>query len=144
MSFIEIAYNIHNKNEMIDHIISNLQILDDYYLLQDIIDNANNIDMQMFLQSIMSKLKKYNFETNNDIKINIIMTSDPMQSRRNNIKPIPIRQLSAMNLSDLRHLLFVRPPIIYNDEVMTRKEIKILTREQLCYYVKQMYIGEFE
>jgi hypothetical protein len=144
MDFITIAYRIHNKNKMLDHIISNLQILDDYYLLQDIIDKTPDIEMQIFLQSIMSKLKKYNFETNDDIKINIIMISDPMQSRRNNVKPVSVRRLSSMNLSDLRHLLYVRPPIALRNDTMTRKEINCLIREELCDFIKNMYIGEFE
>jgi hypothetical protein len=143
MSFIDIAYNIHNKDKMLDHIISHLQILDDYYLLQDIIDRTPDIEMQIFLQSIMSKLKNFDFITNDEIKINIIMTSDPSQSRRNSIKPIPIRQLSSMTVSDLRHLLYVRPPVGFKNDVMTRSEIKILIREQLCYFIKKMYIGEF-
>ena len=144
MAFIDIAYSIHNKNKMLDHLISNLQILDDYYLLQDIIDKTPDMEMQIFLQSIMSKLKKYNFETSDEIKINIIMISDPMQSRRNNNKPVPVRRLSSMNISDLRHLLYVRPPVMFNTEVMTRAEIKCLVREQLCYFIKNLYIGEFE
>ncbi len=144
MSFIDIAYNIHNKNKMLDHIISNLQILDDYYLLQDIIDKTPDMEMQIFLQSIVSKLKKYDFVTNDEIKINIIMMSDPMQSRRMNTKPKPMRRLSSMTLSDLRHLLYARPPVSMKTDTMTRKEINCLCTEQLCYFIKNMYIGEFE
>jgi len=144
MNYIDIAYNIHNKNKMLDHIISNLQILDDYYLLQDIIDKTPDMEMQIFLQSIMSKLKKYNFETNDEIKINIIMISDPMQSRRKNTTPTPVRRLESMNLSDLRHLLYVRPPIALRNDTMTRKEINSLIREELYDFIKNMYIGEFE
>jgi hypothetical protein len=144
MSSIETAYHIHNKDKMLDHIISNLQILDDYYLLQDIIDKTPNIEMQIFLQSIMNKLKKNNFDTNDEIKINIIMMSDPMQSRRKNSKPVPFRRLSSMTLSDLRHLLYVRPPVSLKNDTMTRKEINCLIREELCDFIKNMYIGEFE
>jgi hypothetical protein len=144
MSSIETVYQIHNKDKMLDYIISNLQILDDYYLLQNIIDKTPNIEMQIFLQSIMSKLKKINFETTYEIKINIIMMSDPMQSRRKNSKPVPVRRLSSMTLSDLRHLLYVRPPIAIKNDTMTRKEINCLIREELCDFIKNMYIGEFE
>jgi hypothetical protein len=140
---LHITNNINNKDEMTAHIISNLEILDDYDLLQDIIDNTPDIEMQIFLQSIMSKLKTFDFITNDEIKINIIMTSDPSQSRRNISKPMPVRRLSSMTVSDLRHLLYVRPPIGFKNDVMTRCEIKSLIREQLCFFVKKMYIGEF-
>ena len=135
----DIAFSIHNKDIMLSHLISNLSILDDYDLLQEIINKTPNIEMQIFLQSIMSKLRDLNFITTDEIKINIIMISDPMQSRRNGKKPIHVFKLSSRNLSDLRHLLYLRQPLNIYDVLMTRKEINMLSREQLEYYIKNMY-----
>jgi hypothetical protein len=97
------------------------------------------MEMQIYLQSIMIKLKRFNFITTDEIKINILMISDPMQSRRNNRKPIAIFTLSSKNVSDLRHLLYLRQPLNSEFELMTRREIKLLSRTQLEYYVKNMY-----
>ncbi len=135
----DFAFGIHNKDLMLSHLISNLSILDDFELLQELINKTPNIEMQMYLQSIMIKLKDFNFNTNDEIKINIIMTSDPMQSRRTSQKPINIFKLSSRNMSDLRHLLYLRQPLNMFDVLMTRKEINLLSREQLEYYVKNMY-----
>ncbi len=135
----EEAFRIHNKDLMLSHLISNLSILDNFELLQDIINQTTNIEMQIYLQSIMGKLKDYNFITTDEIKINIIMVSDPMQSRRNNKKPIAVFKVSSRNITDLRHLLYIRQPLNIFDVLMTRKEINLLSREQLEYYVKNMY-----
>ncbi len=140
----DITYSIHNKDIMLSHLICNLNILDDFQLLQDIINRTPNIEMQIFLQSIMSKLRDINFITTDEIKINIIRSSDPMQSRRNNKKPIAIFTLSSKNISDLRHLLYLRQPLNIYDVLMTRREINLLSREQLEYYVKNMYGDEYQ
>jgi hypothetical protein len=87
----------------------------------------------------MSRLKDFNFITTDEIKINILMISDPMQSRRNNRKPIAVFTLSSKNVSDLRHLLYLRQPLNIENELMTRREINLLSRVQLEYYVKNMY-----
>jgi hypothetical protein len=134
-----IAFTIHNKDLMISHLISNLSILDNFELLQELINKTPNMEMQIYLQSIMIKLKRFNFITTDEIKINILMISDPMQSRRNNRKPIAIFTLSSKNVSDLRHLLYLRQPLNSEFELMTRREIKLLSRTQLEYYVKNMY-----
>ena len=134
-----IAFSIHNKDIMLSHLISNLSILDNFELLQELINKTPNMEMQIYLQSIMSKLKVFNFITTDEIKINIIMISDPMQSRRNNRKPIAVFTLSSKNLSDLRHLLYLRQPLNIENELMTRREINLLSRVQLEYYIKNMY-----
>jgi hypothetical protein len=134
-----IAFTIHNKDLMLSHLISNLSILDNFELLQELINKTPNMEMQIYLQSIMIKLKRFNFITTDEIKINILMISDPMQSRRNNRKPIAIFTLSSKNVSDLRHLLYLRQPLNSEFELMTRREIKLLSRTQLEYYVKNMY-----
>ncbi len=135
----DIVFTIHNKDLMVNHLISNLIILDDFELLQEIINKTPNIEMQIYLQSVMSKLKDLHFITTDEIKINIIMNSDPIQSRRSGKKPMHIFKLSSRNISDLRHLLYLRQPLNMFDLLMTRKEINLLSREQLEYYVKNMY-----
>ena len=135
----DIAFTIHNKDQMLSHLISNLSILDNFELLQELINKTPNIEMQIYLQSIMIKLKSFNFITTDEIKINIIMISDPMQSRRNNQKPMAVFTLSSKNVSDLRHLLYLRQPLNLENELMTRREINLLSRIQLEYYVKNMY-----
>ena len=135
----EIAVNIHNKDQMLSHLICNLSILDDYELLQKLIDKTPNMEMQIYLQSIMAKLRKYNFITTDEIKMHIIRISDPLQTRRYNKKPIQIFTLESKSVSDLRHLLYLHKPFNANGVFMTRKEINVLSREQLEYYITNMY-----
>jgi hypothetical protein len=140
----DIAFTIHNKDLMLSHLICNLSILDDYDLLQELINKTPNIEMQIYLQSIMNKLKELNFITTDKIKMNIIMISDPMQSRRNNKKSNVVFKLVSKSVSDLRHMLYLRNPLNFNGKLMIRKEINLLSREQLEYYVKELYGNDYE
>ncbi len=140
----EIAFTIHNKDMMLSHLISNLSILDDFDMLQELINKTPNIEMQIYLQSIMTNLKRYNFNTTEQIKLDILMSADPMQTQRKVNKPVSVFKLSFMNKTELRHLLYIRQPLNTDYEVMTRREINLLSVEQLKDYIKYMYGDKYQ
>ncbi len=140
----EIAFTIHNKDSMLSYLISNLSILDDFELMQELINKTLDIEMQMYLQTIMVNLKKYEFNTTDSIKLNIIKISDPMQTRRKQQKPITVLKLESKNISELRHLLHIRAPMIEYGKFMTYKDINCLPREILLEYIKYMYENEYQ
>jgi hypothetical protein len=134
---------IETKDAMIAYFVCNLHYLDDIEMLQEIINTTQNMELQVYLQSTLRKIKNIDSFISDEDKIKIITESDPMQRKRSRDQTSKIIKVKDLTHSDLRQYLYARPPINF-DQMLTRKEINSLDRDTCEMLVTMMYNSQIE